>query len=153
VFTGGGGDGANQHGGAGDRCRDKEQAGLGGLQREGSTGREAPELADVRTRFVKEWFQNTVPSFLSGNPISGPALVHFDADSYSSTLFLLTTLWHHVPEYHFSFDEFQPDEIVSMYDFTCAYLVDFEFIACTQDEYERPQQVFGRLRNIPFSLG
>ena len=40
-----------------------------------------------------------------------------------------------------------------MYDFTRAYRFDFEFIACTQDEYERPQQVFGRLRNIHFHLG
>lgn len=117
-----------------------------------STGGEVPQTPDARARFIKGWFQNTVPGFLSSNHIAGPTLVHFDADLYSSTLFLLTTLWHHVPEYHFIFDEFQPDEIVAMYDFTRAYPVEFEFIACTQDEHERPQQVFGQMRRVPFEL-
>jgi O-methyltransferase len=117
-----------------------------------SLGGQAPEINDDRVKFVKGWFQNTVPGFLSENPISGPVMVHFDADLYSSTLFLLTTLWHHIPEYWFVFDEFQPDEIVAMYDFVKAYPVSFEFIACTKDDHERPQQVFGRMKRIPMTV-
>jgi O-methyltransferase len=114
-----------------------------------SVGGRTPDIDDGRAKFIKGWFQNTVPGFLSENPISGPVLVHFDADLYSSTLFLLTTLWHHIPEYWFIFDEFQPDEIIAMYDFVKSYPVSFEFVACTKDEYERPQQVFGKLKRIP----
>jgi hypothetical protein len=35
-----------------------------------------------------------------------PLPEHFDADLYSSTLFLLSSLWLHLPEYFFIFDEF-----------------------------------------------
>ena len=113
-----------------------------------STGGAMPDIADPRARFVKGWFQNTLPGFLAAHPVKAPVLVHFDADLYSSTLFLLTTLWHHIPDYYFIFDEFQPDEISAMRDFVNAYPVAFEFMACTQDEYARPQQIFGRMRRI-----
>jgi O-methyltransferase len=117
-----------------------------------STGGQAPKLSDPRVDFVKGWFQNTLPDFLTTHPITAPVLVHFDADLYSTTLFLLTTLWHHIPEYWFLFDEFPPDEIVAMHDFTRAYPVEFEFVACTQDEHARPHQVFGRLQKVPFKV-
>jgi O-methyltransferase len=111
-----------------------------------STGGEEPDFSDSRAAFIKGWFQNTVPAFLSSHALRNTVLVHFDADLYSSTLFLMTSLWHFVPEYYFLFDEFTPDEVVAMYDFCDAYPVDFEFIACTQDENARPLQVFGHLK-------
>jgi len=77
-------------------------------------------------------------------------LVHFDADIYSATLFLLTTLWHHIPAYHFMFDEFVPSEVVALYDFSLAYPVDIEFLATLSDEHGQPGQVFGRLRNTAY---
>jgi hypothetical protein len=107
----------------------------------------APSTADSRIRFVKGWFQNSVPEFLRANKLHGPVLVHFDADLYTSTLFLLTTLWHHIPEYYFLFDEFTGSEIVAMYDFARAYPVAFEFNASTVDSRDRPWHIFGRLRN------
>ena len=116
-----------------------------------ATDGEIPNLVDERSDFIKGWFQNTVPGFLSTLRRPGPTLVHFDADLYSSTLFLLTTLWHHIPDYYFLFDEFQPDEIIAMHDFTRAYPVEFRFIACTHDIHMRPQQIFGQLRNVPFA--
>jgi Macrocin-O-methyltransferase (TylF) len=115
-----------------------------------STGGTAPSLADSRVSFVKGWFQNSVPGFFQANKLNGPMLVHFDADLYSSTLFLMTTLWHHVPDYYFLFDEFVPSEIVAMYDFARSYPVAFEFTACTVDERDRPIQIFGRLRNTVY---
>jgi O-methyltransferase len=117
-----------------------------------STGGQLPDITDPRVTFVKGWFQNTVPAFLAANPIHGKVLVNFDADLYSSTLFLLSTLWHFVPEYYFYFDEFIPDEVVAMHDFCDAYPADVEFFACTQDEHSRPLQVFGRLKRKPFEL-
>ena len=119
-----------------------------------STGGEAPKMNDTRIRFVKGWFQNTVVDHLAAHPVSGPTLVHFDADLYSSTLFLMTTLWHHVAEYYFLFDEFAPDEMVAMYDFTRAYPVKFAFFGATVNEHKHPLplQVFGQLSKVPFEL-
>jgi O-methyltransferase len=115
-----------------------------------STSGEIPRPADERAAFIRGWFQNTVPEFLRDHSISGPVLVHFDADLYSSTLFLLTTLFHSIPDYYFLFDDFQPDEIVAMHDFTRSYPVEFQFTACTNDEYMRPRQIFGRMRKVRY---
>ena len=103
-------------------------------------------MTDPRASFVKGWFQDTLPDFLRTHPISGTVLVHFDADLYSSTLFLLTTLWHYVPNYYFMFDEFMPDELVAFYDFIAAYPVKFEFTGATLDEHQRPVQLVGHLQ-------
>ena len=118
-----------------------------------STGKKLPDIADSRVRFIPGWFQNTVSRFLHQNaPLPTPVLVNFDADLYSSTLFLLTTMWHFVPEYHFFFDELMPDEVVAMYDLVSAYPVEFEFFAATEGEHQIPQQVYGRLKNTPLQL-
>jgi len=115
-----------------------------------STDGATPPTADSRIRFVKGWFQNSVPGFLRASKSNGPVLIHFDADLYSSTLFLMTTLWHYIPDYYFLFDEFTPLEVVAMYDFARGYPVAFEFTACTVDERDRPLQIFGRLRNADY---
>ena len=107
-------------------------------------------LEDTRVTFIKGWFQNTLPQFLATEKPSGPVLVHFDADVYSSALFLLTTLWHHIPAYHVMFDEFVPSEVVAFYDFSLAYPVEVEFLAARSDEYGQPGQVFGRIRNTTY---
>jgi len=113
-----------------------------------------PQIADPRVSFVKGYFQNSLPGFLADYTHRSPVLVNLDADLYSSTLFLLTTLWHHIPEYWFVFDEFPNDEAAAMYDFTAAYPVDFEFIACTSpgDGNALPQQLFGRMKRKPLTL-
>jgi O-methyltransferase len=110
----------------------------------------SPAFQDGRITYVKGWFQNTVPHFLSSNKVGGPVLVHFDADLYSSTLFLLSTLWHSVPDYFFLFDEFLPDEVIALFDFARAYPVHLEFLAATETKNKRPAQVFGHSKKIEF---
>ena len=117
-----------------------------------STHGTIPVARDSRISFVKGWFQDTAGEYLSTNPASGPVLVHFDADLYSSTLFLMSTIWHHIPEYYFLFDEYFPAEIVAMYDFARAYPIEFELFAALEDERHWPFQVFGRLKRVPFTL-
>ena len=97
-------------------------------------------------------FQNTVPEFLSTNALTGagPLFVHFDADLYSSTLFLLTSLWHVTSEYYFIFDEFMRDEIIAMHDFTRAYPVEYEFFSQTTTSIYT--QIFGRMKRVEFRL-
>jgi hypothetical protein len=115
-----------------------------------STEGAAPRMEDPRVTFIKGWFQNTLPQFLATEKPGGSVLVQFDADVYSATLFLLTTLWHHIPAYYFMFDEFVPSEVVAFYDFSLAYPVEVEFLAARSDEYAQPGQVFGRLRNTAY---
>ncbi len=57
-----------------------------------STGGEEPMIKDSRVEFRKGWFQNTVKDFLPAlkHEPSKTTLVHFDADLYSSTLFVMT---------------------------------------------------------------
>ncbi len=57
-----------------------------------STGGETPAGVDERARFVKGLFQDTLPGFLAGYRVERRKVVHLDADLYSSTLFVLTSL-------------------------------------------------------------
>jgi O-methyltransferase len=116
-----------------------------------STSGDMPAISDPRVSFVQGWFQNSVPPFLAAHTFNGPVLVHFDADLYSSTLFLLTTLWHHIDEYHFLFDELLPEEIVALRDFWRAYPVQFEFFAATVDGRQRQFQAYGRMKRTGLS--
>jgi hypothetical protein len=117
-----------------------------------STGGTPPPTNDPRVSFVKGWFQDTLPGFAAERRFTGPTLINFDADLYSSTLFLLTTLWYHIPEYYFLFDEFAQGEVVALYDFSLAYPVDFQFLACTLPKPGRPELIFGHLKNSKFRL-
>ena len=111
-----------------------------------------PATPDARISFVSGWFQNSLPDFLAAGHVAPGAsfLVHYDADLYSSTLFVLSTLWHRVPEYHFIFDEFMSEEIVALYDFARAYPIELEFL-CQTNAGGYPSQVFGRLRRVGFA--
>jgi hypothetical protein len=109
-----------------------------------------PPMSDGRIRLVEGWFQNTVPEFLTNLTLHDtPVLIHFDADLYSSTLFLLTSLWHHIPQYYFVFDEFMSEEIVALHDFWRAYPTVLEFHSQT-NAGGYPAQIFGSLRKVRF---
>jgi hypothetical protein len=115
-----------------------------------------PEIEDDRVRFVKGWFQNSVPRFLAEfkKEPGRPTLIHFDADLYSSTLFLLASLWFKFDEYYFLMDDFIHDEVIAMRDFTSGFPVRFEFFAQTRGGGDRPNpdQVFGHMERIEFEL-
>jgi O-methyltransferase len=57
-----------------------------------STGGWVPEIDDERVSFVKGWFQNTVPGFVTEFTPKSRLVVHSDSDLYSSTLFTLASL-------------------------------------------------------------
>jgi hypothetical protein len=109
-----------------------------------------PALPDPRIRLIQGWFQNTLPSYLMSSDINPASsiLVHYDADLYSSTLFVMTSLWHKLEKYYFIFDEFMSEEIVAMRDFCAAYPVDFEFYAQT-NAGGYPTQIFGKMERRP----
>lgn len=115
-----------------------------------------PEIGDDRVQFVKGWFQNSVPPFMTEfNSAPGrPTLIHFDADLYSSTLFLFTAFWSKFDEYYFLMDDFIHDEVIALRDFTTAFPVRFKFFAQTKGGGERPNpdQVFGHMKRVEFEL-
>lgn len=57
-----------------------------------STGGETPDIADPRCSFIVGWFNNTLLRFLNETDLPHRRVIHLDADLYSSTLFVLTTL-------------------------------------------------------------
>jgi hypothetical protein len=117
-----------------------------------TTAGRLPAISDPRISFVKGWFQNTLPEFLATLhlPPQQPVLVHYDADLYSSTLFILTSLWHRIADYFFLFDEFMSEEVIALYDFSLAYPIEFEFLSQTNPD-RLPTQIFGRVKRIPFT--
>jgi O-methyltransferase len=109
----------------------------------------APVFPDKRIQPVQGWFQDSVPGFLQTlkTKPSTPVLVHYDADLYSSTLFLLCALWPYIPDYYFLFDEFMSEEIIALDDFSVAFPVDIEFL-CQTNAGRMPSRVFGRVRRV-----
>ena len=119
-----------------------------------STAGRVPAIVDARVSFVRGWFQDTVPGFLAGLPANdAPAgsavFVHFDADLYSSTLFLLATLWGRFERYDFCFDEFMGHELRAVHDFSTAFPSEMQYLAYdVQGGF--PSHVYGRMskRNL-----
>ena len=114
----------------------------------------APRIADERVRFVKGWFQNTVPPFMEQWTMpTGPVLIHFDADLYSSTIFALTMTWPHIRNYYFMMDDFLTDDAIALNDFAASFPVKVEFLAqAGRDGNGKavPSWVFGRVRSVVF---
>ena len=57
-----------------------------------SNGNKPPEIDDGRHQFYQGLFQDTLYKFLKDHTLDRRMVVHLDADLYSSTLFVLTTL-------------------------------------------------------------
>jgi hypothetical protein len=114
-----------------------------------ATAGDAPVSADPRVTFVKGWFQNTfdaaVAAAKQGAGGRDTVLVHFDADLYSSTLFLLCKLSAEFDRYYFVFDEFTGHETRALLNFQQAFGAEAEFLGYSGAGL--PEQVFGRLDN------
>jgi len=52
----------------------------------------APQIADPRVSFVKGWFAQTIPAFISQFGSQHQLVLHLDADLYSSTMLALVYL-------------------------------------------------------------
>jgi hypothetical protein len=65
-----------------------------GVFKKGDMNAEIPLIEDPRGRFVKGLFQDTLPSFLKEGHLTNDKklIVHLDADLFTSTLYVLTTL-------------------------------------------------------------
>jgi len=85
-----------------------------------STAGKIPDIGDDRVRFVKGWFQDTLPPMMDEIAAAAEGrtvIVNFDADLYSSTLFLLFTLTARLKHFRFIFDEYAGHEARALYNF------------------------------------
>lgn len=101
-----------------------------------STGGEVPKVNDPRVKFVKGWFNETLPLFVGGFLRKSRLLIHYDADVYSSTLYALTMLDKiSVPGSIVIFDEFRSplDEFRAFHDYLAAYRRKLSVLATTKD--------------------
>ncbi len=89
-----------------------------------STAGAFPDIADPRCSFVKGLFQSTLQGFLRTYTRRERLVIHLDADLYSSTLFVLTSLASYLrPGDLLIFDEFYGglDEFRAFEDFCAAF--------------------------------
>lgn len=104
-----------------------------------STAGQIPDIADARCRFEKGWFNQTLVPYLERHPGHERLVLHLDADLYSSTLYVMSTL---APLLRVGdvliFDEFSDyiHEFRALVDFCSAYPITFEAIA-NHDDYTR----------------
>ncbi len=65
-----------------------------GTFKKGDMSAEVPESDDARAKFIKGLFQDSLPPFLSHTPMEATTrkIIHLDADLFTSTLFVLTSL-------------------------------------------------------------
>jgi hypothetical protein len=116
-----------------------------------TTGGRVPQIDDARVEFVVGWFQNTVEPALDrilSSRETGSIVVHFDADLYSSTLFLLAVLHGRIDSYRMLFDEFPGHECRALFDFVQAFGCRVTFEAYTLGPTRQfPMQVCGLIEN------
>lgn len=106
----------------------------GSMSAEGET----PKLEDERVQFLKGLFQETLPGFLKGFDNSRRAVIHMDADLYTSTLFVLTSLAPFLKANDILiFDEFAVPrhEFLAFTNFVDAYRVQYEVIGSLNNYY------------------
>lgn len=83
-----------------------------------------PDVADSRVRFVKGWFNRTLPGVAAELlPIDAQTrvLVHIDADLYSAALYCLSYLGPRLGDFAVMFDEFGAGEGRALRDVVAAY--------------------------------
>ena len=96
-----------------------------------STGGKFPEINDNRANFLKGLFQDTLPTFLKDFNNDKRKIIHMDADLYTSTLYVLTSLHPYLKAGDIIFfDEFAvpTHEFLAFKNFTDSYRISYEVI-------------------------
>ena len=107
----------------------------------GSMSFGVPELNDQRHEFFKGLFQQTLFDFLDSKKLNSAnrKIIHLDADLFSSTLFVLTTLHRHLKKGDILiFDEFNvPNhEFLAFEQYTKSYYVNYEVIGAVNNYFQ-----------------
>jgi O-methyltransferase len=103
-----------------------------------NSNNQVPDIADARVKFFQGLFQQTLPGFLSTLDNASRNVIMMDADLYSSTMYVLTTIAGHLKKDDIIFfDEFAvpTHEFKAFYDFTQSYYVNMQLIAAANNYY------------------
>ncbi|MBI3511284.1 MAG: class I SAM-dependent methyltransferase [Bacteroidetes bacterium] len=103
-----------------------------------STGGNFPEVNDDRATFHKGLFQDTLPKHLRQMKDDRRKVIHMDADLYTSTLFVLTSVAPFLRKDDIIlFDEFTvpTHEFLAFTEFLAAYYIKVELIAAQNNYY------------------
>ena len=98
-----------------------------------------PNIPDSRLKFIKGLFQDTLHNFLQDVELKKPLVIHLDADLFSSTLFVLTSL---APFFKkgdiILFDEFNVpnDEFLAFEIFCRSYYINYELLSATRNYFQ-----------------
>lgn len=98
-----------------------------------------PDMRDERCHFIAGLYQDTLFNFLKNYNHKNKKVIHIDCDLYSSTLFVLTTLGHHLKEGDIIiFDEFitPTQEYKAFDDFCHAFYFEFERIGSVNNYHQ-----------------
>ena len=107
----------------------------------GELSSEVPQIDDERVVFIKGLFQETLPAFLQNNTLekNRKKVIHLDADLFSSTLFVLTSLAPFLNKGDILFfDEFNvPNhEFLAFKMFTESYYIKMEPLGAVNNYYQ-----------------
>ena len=97
-----------------------------------------PNISDTRVQFVKGLFQDTLPGFLGQLNSNKKIIVHIDADLFSSTLYVLTTLRPFLKKDDIIlFDEFfVPNDEFSAFEIFCrSFYIKYELLGATNNYF------------------
>jgi hypothetical protein len=113
-----------------------------------------PQIADERVRFVRGWFNRTLPSEIGAildSDGDAVTLAHIDSDLYASALYCLTVLGGRLPSFYVMFDEYGAGEARALRDFLEAYGAQFTALLGLKRTTRSalPTRVFGRIEMAP----
>ncbi len=103
-----------------------------------NSNNQVPQIDDRRGQFYQGLFQQTLPGFLSGFNNTNRKIIMLDADIYSATLYVLTSLAPFLKKNDIIFfDEFAvpTHEFKAFQDFVHSYYIDLELIGAASNYY------------------
>jgi O-methyltransferase len=104
-----------------------------------SNDNKPPETGDIRCKFYQGLFQQTLPQFLKNYNPGRRKIIHMDADLYSSTLFVLTSLSTYLAKNDILiFDEFNVPmhEFKAFSEWTKSFYIKYEVIGAVNNYYQ-----------------
>jgi len=104
-----------------------------------STNNQIPQINDKRCKFYEGLFQQTLPEFVKNFDFTNRTVIHMDADLFSSTLYVLTSLAPYLKKDDIIFfDEFNVPmhEFFAFDIFVNSYYIKYEIIGAINNFYQ-----------------
>ena len=109
-----------------------------------SSGDHPPVIEDSRHTFHQGIFQDTLVNFLKNHELNRRLVIHLDADLYSSTLFVLTTISPYLKAGDILiFDEFNVPmhEFKAFYEWSTSFYMQYELLAEVNNYYQLAMKI------------